>query len=75
MIKTLRGIGVPSWVVGLARGVLEAAIFAGALVALEAFTAADSPDWMRLVAPAAVFGWRSIEGTIDHIDPAKKRGE
>ena len=75
MLKILRGIGVPSWAVGLARGVLEAAIFAGALVALGAFTTADAPDWMRIVAPLAALAWRSVEGTVDHIDPTKQRGE
>lgn len=75
MIKILRGIGAPSWLVGVARGALEAAIFAGAIFALGEMSSADAPDWVRIVAPLAVLGWRSIEGIVDHIDPAKKRGE
>ena len=75
MLKYLRGLDAPGWAVGVARGALEAAIFVGALYALDAMNAADAPDWVRIVAPLAAMGWRSIEGTVDHIDPAKKRGE
>ena len=75
MIRLLRGIGVPGWLVGGARGALEAAVFAAVPVVLDAASVTDAPDWVRIAAPLAALGWRSLEGTIDHLDPSKKRGE
>ena len=74
MIKLLRGIDAPGWLVGIALGAREAARFSGVLYALDAMNAADAPDWTRIAGPLAALFWRSIEGTVDHIDPAKKRG-
>jgi hypothetical protein len=72
MLNLLRGLGVPAFVVGAARGILEA----GLMAALgEALVLLPQVDWgnYALASPFVYGGIRAVEGIIDHIDPAKKR--
>jgi hypothetical protein len=73
VLDWLRGVYSDPRVVGLARGILEAAIFAAALVILDQVNAADSPNWVKEFAPLAVVAWRFVEGYVDKIDPQKTR--
>jgi len=71
-MNILRGIDLPPAIVGIARGVVEAAVMAG-LVALV--TAVGAFDWgdKAYLAPVVLFALRSVEGFADHIDPGKTR--
>ena len=71
-MKYLRGIGVPAWLVGLARGVVEAVALAVLLVLIQWLEVADLGDYAAL-APLAILGLRTAEGFADNIDPSKKR--
>ena len=71
-MKYLRGIGIPAWLVGLARGALEAAVLAVLLVGIQWLEVADLGDYAAL-APLAILGLRTAEGFADNIDPEKSR--
>lgn len=73
LVALLRGlIGAP-WLVGLARGILEAALM-GALVAIAAYINAHAPAALVPYVPVALLIIRALEGAVDQIDPAKQRG-
>lgn len=71
MLKWLRGIDIPPLLVGLARGIIEAAVMAALVETLVLFQATDWGDawWAILV----VYGLRQLESYADHIDPEKTR--
>ena len=71
-MRYLRGIGIPAWLVGLARGIVEAAVLAGILVLISWLTTADLGSYAAL-APIAILALRTVEGMADNIDPSKKR--
>jgi hypothetical protein len=71
MRRVLRGIDVPPVAVGVARGALEAAVFAALGVVAVAITDLDLGSYAWL-APLLVFGLRVLEGWADHIDPEKR---
>lgn len=63
----IRGLEAPAWLVGLARGVLEAAIF-GAFAALSEFALGEP-----VFGPLLLAAIRTAEGLADQVDPAKRR--
>lgn len=68
----LRG-GSAAWLVGLARGLVEAAVL-GALIALAAWLAGpDVPVRLIPYVPFMLVGLRFLEGLADQIDPAQRR--
>lgn len=69
----LRGIGsAPPWAVGLARGVVEAAVMAGlGVLALQLSSA--PPAALVPFVPLGLVIIRYLEGVADNIDPAKQR--
>lgn len=69
----LRGIVGSPWVVGLARGIAEAAVLAGLAVLAGALVSEDVPAALLPLGPALLAGIRTLEGIADNIDPAKKR--
>jgi hypothetical protein len=71
-MRYLRGIGIPAWLVGLLRGIVEAMILAGILALISWLEVADLGDYAAL-APLAILGLRTAEGFADNIDPSKKR--
>ena len=67
----LRGIDIPPLVVGLARGVLEAAVMGGLVELLVLFGQTEWADsWWAV---AVIYGVRQAESWADHIDPEKTR--
>lgn len=74
MINTLlRGLGdARPWLVGLARGILEAAVMAG-LAGLYLTLTSSPPQALVPFLPVVLFGLRLLEGIADSIDPAKQR--
>jgi len=72
MTTILRGLGIAPWIVGLARGVLEAAIIAGFEQLLLALDAVNIPGELQWIIPVAVLVIRKLEGLADQIDPVKR---
>lgn len=80
VVDLWRGIGVPPVVTGFVRGGVEAALIAAA-AALYGYLMGDVlpaflPDGsLELAVAAGVvrLGWRTLEGWIDQIDPARAR--
>lgn len=72
LLSILRGIDLPPFVVGLARGMAEAAVIGGLMEATILLTSADLGN-MQIFLPPLLIGIRVAEGAADHIDPAKKR--
>lgn len=71
----VRGLQTPAWLVGLARSIVEAVLFA-AIAAVILWLAGDSvPEGLAQWAPVIIVGLRTLEGVIDHIDPSKNRAE
>ena len=71
IINALRGLGVPAPLVGLARGVVLAALVAGVQELLVGVTAIDIPVEYRWAAPLAALVVRELEAIRDHLDRAK----
>ena len=69
----LRGLTAPAWLVGLARGVLEGAVFGGIAVAYAFLTSTELPAGLLPFAPLGLAALRFVEGYADHIDPDKVR--
>ena len=67
----LRGLRIPAWIVGIARGVLEAAILAGLAELALVLPGVLPQESVWLVIGVALI--RAGEGWADNIDPAKKR--
>lgn len=71
MLDLLRGLNVPPWVVGFARGGVETAALAalGALALYISDSEFSSEMWIGFV------WWiiRTLEGFADQIDPSKSR--
>lgn len=70
----IRGLQTPAWAVGLVRSIVEAALFAGIGAVILWLSGADLPAELLPWAPAIIVGLRTIEGVIDHVDPARRRG-
>lgn len=68
----LRGLTTPALLVGIARGVVEAAVMAGLG---EVLVVLPQIDWGQYAmwSPAVYAGIRALEGLADHIDPRKQR--
>ena len=71
-MNLLRGLTAPAWLVGLARGMAEAAIMA-ALVVATTWLATGQVGGLAPYAPLLLVVLRTAEGWADHIDPAKRR--
>lgn len=71
--KYLRGLqGAAPWAVGVARGILEAAVMAGLVAAALTLTSSPPAAIVPFV-PILLFLIRYLEGVADNIDPAKQR--
>lgn len=73
-MDTVRGISTPPWVVGLVRGILEAAVAGGVAYAIFWLDVADLPEDVAVWAPVLVLILRTIEGGLDQMDSAKAEG-
>ena len=70
-----RGYETPRPVfVGLARGLVAAALLGAVTGAINFFSSADVPPDLVFLVPAVIVGLRSLEGLIDQIDPKTERG-
>ena len=58
--------------VGLARGLVAAALLGVVTGAINFFSSADVPPDLVFLVPAVIVGLRSLEGLIDQSDPAKR---
>ena len=58
--------------VGLARGLVAAALLGAVTGAINFFSSADVPPDLVFLVPAVIVGLRSLEGLIDQSDPAKR---
>lgn len=76
-VDILRGIHAPAWLVGLARGVAEAVAYAATYGLIDFIQGGGLPQEYQVYGALGITILRALEGTIDHIDPAKrrKRGE
>jgi len=72
-MDVLRGLHMPAWLVGIARGIVEAAVFAGLYAGADAIAAGALPDEAAWSGAVLLWGIRSLEGVADAIDPAKRR--
>jgi hypothetical protein len=70
--NALRGLGVPAPLVGLARGVVIAAVVAGIQELLVGLTTINIPVEYRWAAPLAALAIRELEAIRDHLDRAKR---
>lgn len=71
IIAILRGIDIPPVIVGLARGIVEAAVMAGLVEGLVLFGQTEWADsWWAV---GVIYGVRQAEGYADHIDSQKQR--
>lgn len=68
-IDLFRGLTTAPWLVGLARGVLEAAVIA-AIAAAATVVGVHVPPELQVGFWAVI---RTIEGIADQIDPTKQR--
>ena len=73
MFDLIRGIGVPPALVGIARGVIEAAVVSALAALVVLIPEADIPETARVWAPVVLMVVRIIEGIADGIDPSKSR--
>jgi hypothetical protein len=73
MFNLLRGLTAPAWLVGLARGVTEAAAFAGVATLVEFVATGGLPDELQPYGALVLVVVRTLEGALDNIDPAKRR--
>lgn len=73
MLDYWRGLTKSAWLVGLVRGVVEAAAMAGLLYLTAALASSDVPAALVPFVPVLLAGIRFLEGVVDHIDPAKQR--
>lgn len=71
MIDLVRGVFTSPWIVGLARGVLHAAISAGLLFLTAALSGSDVPAALVPFVPVLIAALRGLEGVVDQLDPAK----
>ncbi len=63
------------WLIGTARGILEALVLLACFLAIQALGAADVPDSLTAWAPIIIAAVRSLEGFADdRIDPTVRRG-
>ena len=68
-----RGYETPRPVfVGLARGLVAAALVGTITGAINFLSSADVPPDLVFLVPAVIMGLRSLEGLIDQSDPAKR---
>jgi hypothetical protein len=72
MLSNLFRNGAP-WLVGTARGIIEAAALAGLVAAAGAVSATDAPPELQALAPALLAIIRILEGLLDQLDPSKAR--
>jgi len=70
MLDLIRGLHTPPWVVGFARGALEAGLMA--LVGAVALYIVEDPRFV-VIGPVVIWIERFLEGLIDQIDKSKKR--
>ena len=68
-MNILRGLNVPPWIVGFARGAVETAVLA-ALGAVALYVS-DSEFGSEMWAVLLVWGVRTLEGLADQIDSSK----
>lgn len=69
----LRGLQAPAWIVGIARGVVEAALMGALVMAADAVQSGALPAEYAPFAAIAIVVIRTAEGLVDQIDPQKKR--
>ena len=73
ILDLLRGQDWQPLAVGIARGLLEAAVMAAVVAVGQALTELElGPQWEAAL-PLIVWARRSAEGLADQIDPAKRR--
>jgi hypothetical protein len=71
ILAVLRGTALPPALVGLARGLVEAAVMAGLVELAVLF---QQTEWANAWwAPILWLAVRQLEGGADHIDPSKPR--
>lgn len=73
MLNLIRGLTAPAWLVGLVRGIIEAAIIAGLQVIVLTLGTVQLPGAWAVFAPGIILLVRFAEGAADHIDPSKQR--
>ncbi len=73
MFDIIRGISAGPKVVGLVRGVVEAAVLSALAALLVLIPEIDIPEEARVWVPAALMAVRTLEGIADGIDPTKNR--
>lgn len=71
MFDLIRGVFTSPWIVGIARGVLHAALSAGLLFGIGALSGTDVPAALVPFVPILIAALRGLEGVIDQLDPAK----
>lgn len=71
MFDLVRGIFTSPWIVGLARGVLHAALSAGLLFGVAALSGSNVPAALIPFVPILIAALRGLEGVVDQLDPAK----
>lgn len=74
-MDVIRGLQTPAWLVGLARSIVEAVLFAAIGAVILWLSGTDLPSGLLPWAPVIIVGLRTLEGVIDHIDPSKTRAE
>lgn len=73
MLNALRGIRTPAWLTGFLRGLAESMAFLGLYSLLDFIAAGGLPNEYKTYGMIIVIVLRSLEGTVDHIDPLKQR--
>lgn len=68
MLDLIRGQITRAWIVGLVRGLIEAAVMAGIMFAAATLTALDFGTNTMFIVPLMWSGIRTLEGVADHID-------
>lgn len=69
----LRGAFTAPWIVGIARGMAEAAALAALYVIVDFIAGGGLPDQFAFAGPIALLAVRPIEGLLDQIDANKQR--
>lgn len=73
MLNALRGIRTPAWLVGFLRGLAESIVYLAIYSFIDFVNAGGLPDQYKILGMVAILGLRSLEGTVDQIDPLKAR--
>lgn len=73
MIDLIRGQVTRAWIVGLVRGLIEAAVMTAIMFVAASLTALDFGTNTMLIVPLIWSGVRTLEGVADHIDETTTR--